>query len=58
MLKLKTLNAFYKIQARCSGENFCPAQQIGKLKHFVEVFDIKGFGNKQVEFFYDLGLIE
>ncbi len=43
--------------ARCSGENVCPAQQIGKLKHFVEVLDIKGFGGKQVEFFYDLGLI-
>jgi DNA ligase (NAD+) len=23
----------------------------------VEVLDIKGFGGKQVEFFYDLGLI-
>ncbi len=42
---------------RCTGENVCPAQQIGKLKHFVEVLDIKGFGGKQVEFFYDLGLI-
>ncbi|GFS56356.1 DNA ligase [Nephila pilipes] len=42
---------------RCTGENFCPAQQIGKLKHFVEVLDIKGFGGRQVEFFYDLGLI-
>lgn len=42
---------------RCSGENVCPAQQIGKLKHFVEVLDIKGFGGKQVEFLYDLGLI-
>ncbi|MEC4734428.1 MAG: NAD-dependent DNA ligase LigA, partial [Wolbachia endosymbiont of Halictus tumulorum] len=43
--------------ARCSEENGCPAQRIGKLKHFVEVLDIKGFGGKQVEFFYDLGLI-
>ncbi|XP_011859639.1 PREDICTED: uncharacterized protein LOC105557101 [Vollenhovia emeryi] len=42
---------------RCTGENFCPAQRIGKLKYFVEVLDIKGFGGKQVEFFYDLGLI-
>lgn len=41
----------------CSGGNDCPAQQIGKLKHFVEVLDIKSFGGKQVEFFYDLGLI-
>ncbi|WP_265017338.1 NAD-dependent DNA ligase LigA [Wolbachia endosymbiont (group A) of Epistrophe grossularia] len=43
--------------AICSGENDCPAQRIGKLKHFVEVLDIKGFGDKQIEFFYDLGLI-
>ncbi|WP_406829209.1 NAD-dependent DNA ligase LigA [Wolbachia endosymbiont (group A) of Ectemnius continuus] len=47
----------FEAAARCSGENVCPAQQIGKLKHFVEVLDIKGFGGKQVEFFYDLGLI-
>lgn len=43
--------------AICSGGNDCPAQRIGKLKHFVEVLDIKGFGGKQVEFFYDVGLI-
>ncbi|GFT91679.1 DNA ligase [Nephila pilipes] len=43
--------------AICSGGNDCLAQRIGKLKHFVEVLDIKGFGGKQVEFFYDLGLI-
>ncbi|GKS79318.1 hypothetical protein wHmb_05710 [Wolbachia pipientis] len=42
---------------RCTGENVCPAQRIGKLKHFVEVLDIKGFGGKQVEFLYDLSLI-
>ncbi|WP_310734093.1 BRCT domain-containing protein [Wolbachia pipientis] len=47
----------WEATARCSGENVCPAQQIGKLKHFVEVLDIKGFGGKQVEFLYDLGLI-
>lgn len=47
----------WEATARCSGGDVCPAQQIGKLKHFVEVLDIKGFGGKQVEFFYDLGLI-
>ncbi|MBS9529007.1 NAD-dependent DNA ligase LigA [Wolbachia endosymbiont of Ceratitis capitata] len=47
----------FEAAARCSGGNVCPAQQIGKLKHFVEVLDIKGFGDKQIEFFYDLGLI-
>ena len=43
--------------ARCSGENGCQAQRIGKLKYFVEVLDIKGFGSNQVEFLYELGLI-
>ncbi|WP_353271034.1 NAD-dependent DNA ligase LigA [Wolbachia endosymbiont (group A) of Hedychridium roseum] len=43
--------------ARCSGENGCQAQRIGKLKYFMEVLDIKGFGSNQVEFLYDLGLI-
>ncbi|WP_353273389.1 NAD-dependent DNA ligase LigA [Wolbachia endosymbiont (group A) of Agelastica alni] len=42
---------------RCSGENVCPAQQIEKLKYFVSQLDITGFGDKQIEFFYDLGLI-
>lgn len=47
----------WEATARCSCGDVCPAQQIGKLKHFVEVLDIKGFGDKQIEFFYDLGLI-
>ncbi|GFR28369.1 DNA ligase [Trichonephila clavata] len=45
---------------RCTGENVCPAQQIGKLKYFVsnDAFDITGFGDKQLEFFYNLGLVK
>ncbi|WP_353289144.1 helix-hairpin-helix domain-containing protein [Wolbachia endosymbiont (group A) of Pogonocherus hispidulus] len=43
---------------RCTGENVCPAQQIGKLKHFVEVLDIKGLDNKQIGLLFDLGLIK
>ncbi len=48
-----------EVALRCIGEFFCKAQLIEKIKHFVskDAFDIAGFGEKQVEFFYNNGLI-
>ncbi|MEP3427204.1 MAG: NAD-dependent DNA ligase LigA [Roseibium sp.] len=44
---------------RCTGGLICPAQATEKLKHFVSrnAYDIEGFGDKQVDSFYQDGLV-
>ncbi|APR99035.1 NAD-dependent DNA ligase LigA [Wolbachia endosymbiont of Folsomia candida] len=49
-----------EVAIRCTNELTCRAQVIEKLKYFVsqEAFDIVGLADKQIEFFYNIGLIQ
>jgi DNA ligase (NAD+) len=47
-------------RAHCTGEFACPFQRTQHLMHFVSrrAFDIEGLGEKQIELFYERGLVK
>ena len=59
VLREETATGEEGARARCTGDFACPYQKIEHLKLFASrrAFDIEGFGDKQIEFFFEQGWV-